>query len=383
MNILIDCLTFVRKNGAAEYQRRVISELLKHDTDTRNNLYAVYDSTHGIAYEDLQPEYFERENVKMLDVSGTTLLALVEEYHIDRFYIGCVQVVDEYRGLEDLDCEVVCVVHDLTFEETEREDIDVYLRVQNKSVSSFVNWFLFKKNKGRGKHFISPMINLLKRNPKVTLVAVSEYTKYSLIYSYGIPEERIVTLYSPERVYHDSGKHCSEEMSDLIASGKRFLLILGTQHSLKNTKKAVSAIKQFCAKHKDCYLVTAGKKLEKQFDNHIPMGFLSDEDLNAAYKSCYALVYPTLFEGFGYPPLEVMHYGKPVLASNIGPVREVFQGAPIYFSPLYETDIFQALSSLWSSDYSELSERSRKQYETISIRQKSDLQQLIGMILNC
>ena len=122
--------------------------------------------------------------------------------------------------------------------------------------------------------------------------------------------------------------------------------------------------------------------LPQQFPNHIPLPFLSDNDLQQAYRYCCALIYPTLFEGFGYPPVEVMRYGKPVLASNIGPVREVLADAPLYFSPLYETDIYQALSLFAISDYNTLQKASTDRYKEISARQQSDLEALLHSILS-
>lgn len=62
------------------------------------------------------------------------------------------------------------------------------------------------------------------------------------------------------------------------------------------------------------------------------MGFVSEEELHKLYAGCSALVYPSLWEGFGIPPLEAMRFGKPAILSDIGIFREIFQDAAIYIT---------------------------------------------------
>lgn len=105
-------------------------------------------------------------------------------------------------------------------------------------------------------------------------------------------------------------------------------------------------------------------------------------DLREAYKHCYALIYPSFFEGFGYPPLEAMKYGKPVLSSNVCSMPEVLGDAPIYFSPIYESAIFNALLSLDDENYEYHSRKSLRQYEIVSKRQAEDLVSLVDQLLH-
>ena len=383
MNLLIDFVSLCRKNGAAEYLRRVIDELLStpHDGVT---LYGVYDSSRGIAYDDMQPDKMKTRGIMLVDMAGRGLLKVIEEGAIDRFFIGCSQVLSEYPEVENITCEVICVPHDLSFEELQREDLDIYMRVQNKSFKSFVYWLLFKMQGGRKRAcFILPIANLMKKNDKVMLIAVSEYTRQSLIYTYGIDESRICVLYSPERIYNDaaSAGNVSDDVARIVATGKKILLLLGTQHHTKNTRKALHAFGKFHESHDDYILVSAGRQISPVCAGHYSLGFLTDDDLRYLYENCHALIYPTLFEGFGYPPIEAMHYGKPVLASNIGPVREVLADSPIYFSPLYETDVFAAMSTLATADYKMLSSRSMERYAVVRERQQKDLHELLSLLL--
>jgi glycosyltransferase involved in cell wall biosynthesis len=105
--------------------------------------------------------------------------------------------------------------------------------------------------------------------------------------------------------------------------------------------------------------------------------------LEQAYAHCHALIYPSLFEGFGYPPVEALRHSKPVLCSDVCSMPEVLGDAPIYFSPFYETGIFQAIQQLEAMDkeaYARLCTRSHQQYERIAERQKRDLVTLLDML---
>ena len=138
--------------------------------------------------------------------------------------------------------------------------------------------------------------------------------------------------------------------------------------------------KPFSNTRKDFYIVTVGFK-DELFSNHIDLKFLNDGDLQEAYKNCYALLYPSVFEGFGYPPLEAMFFGKPILSSNVCSIPEVLGDAPIYFSPFYESAIFNALLKLDEHNYEHYSQMSSCQYKKVKERQQNDLDNLVAKIL--
>jgi glycosyltransferase involved in cell wall biosynthesis len=69
------------------------------------------------------------------------------------------------------------------------------------------------------------------------------------------------------------------------------------------------------------------------FENLCFTGFLSDAEISVLYRYGVAYLFPSLYEGFGLPPLEAMSYGLPVLSSNRGSLPEVLGGAARYFDP--------------------------------------------------
>ena len=98
------------------------------------------------------------------------------------------------------------------------------------------------------------------------------------------------------------------------------------------------------------------------------MGYITDEDLKGLYRNAGCFVFPSIYEGFGLPPLEAMSVGCPVLVSNMGPMPEVSQDAAIYFNP-YDTDeLASKIKLVMSNDnlQTELSEKGLKQAQKFS-----------------
>ena len=78
------------------------------------------------------------------------------------------------------------------------------------------------------------------------------------------------------------------------------------------------------------------------------LGRITDEKLKEYYSNAVCFVYPSLYEGFGIPPLEAMSCGTPTLVSDIPPIREVCGDAAVYANPLDEKDIAEKMALLIS-----------------------------------
>ena len=74
-----------------------------------------------------------------------------------------------------------------------------------------------------------------------------------------------------------------------------------------------------------------------------PLGFVTDEDLVRLYNLADVLAYPSLSEGFGFPPLEAMACGTPVVAANAGAVPEVVRDAALLVDPRSPAPLAAAL----------------------------------------
>jgi len=378
MRILFDMITVCRRTGAGEYVRRVFYALLERQQPA--DIVCLYDAKRGIAYDDLQPGQLTAKGLTVCDIAGEDLSQLTQRLGVDHVFIGCAQFWWQYRGIEDLRCKVTVVIHDLSHQEKWRNHIDEYNKLRKTSVVTLAYsiWRL-RRHKG-AEHLIAPFISLAKINPLAQLVVVSDYTRYSLQYLTDAPVREIKVLYSPLRQAPESRPIENARIAELIDSNERFFVTLGTHISLKNCHKAIHAFARYIETGGQGKLLTIGQGIRQEYDCQVTAEFVSDSDLDAVFRHCHALIYPSLFEGFGYPPLEAMRYSKPVLCSNACSMPEVLGDAPIYFSPLYETDIFRALQLFDHTDYATLAARAKRQYIAVSQRQEHDLQALLNLL---
>jgi len=81
----------------------------------------------------------------------------------------------------------------------------------------------------------------------------------------------------------------------------------------------------------------------------IVTGAISDDDLPLIYEAADVFVFPSLYEGFGYPPLEAMTCGTPVIVSNISSLPEIVGDAGLYCNPLDIQDIAEKIYQVLSS----------------------------------
>lgn len=384
MRILFDLYTtqfFV--GGGAEYIRKVFYTIKEEITKrgSCDTLIALVDTSVGkFAYKDLAPDCLKASGLQVEDLKGRTLKNIISDAKIDKVFIGVAQYWG-YLDLESISCPAVCVIHDLCNEEYEFNKIDEYVRLNNfKGLLRYKFHFLRHKKKHLDK--IPKIIKQAQINPDFQLVTVSEYSKSSICYNFDYPKDSIKVLYSPERVniYRDEIE-CAD-LQQLLYSKKRYYLMLNANRIMKNATKAFHAFKRYQEiTGNDVYLVTTGCK-ERMFGRHIIMPYLSDSDLVQLTRNCYALLFPSFFEGFGYPPVEAMSYSKPVLSSNVTSMPEILGDAPIYFSPFYETDIFNALQKLTDDNYNDYSLKSKTRYKEVCAKQKEDLVSLINLILS-
>ena len=97
-------------------------------------------------------------------------------------------------------------------------------------------------------------------------------------------------------------------------------------------------------------------------DKIIFTGFVIDDDLPIFYNASSAFIYPSLYEGFGLPPLEAMSCSTPVIASNLTSIPEVTNNCAILIDPFNKDELASAIINLLNSE-SLLEEYSQKGYK--------------------
>lgn len=179
------------------------------------------------------------------------------------------------------------------------------------------------------------------------IIAVSEATRRDLINSYQLPPEKITVIYEA------AAPRFRPQSPEVVALAKtryklpdRYLLYVGTIEPRKNLSRLLHVWEKLYQKQEVPPLVIVGKRgwLSGDFFaalEHSPAhksvlltGYVRDTDLPAIYAGATAFVFPSLFEGFGFPPLEAMACGTPVACSNVSSLPEVVGDAALTFSPM-------------------------------------------------
>ena len=228
------------------------------------------------------------------------------------------------------------------------------------------------------KDFIDVKKKMIERSDFI--VAVSESTKNDLVRIYDYPENRIKVIYHANSLHIPCG---SERIVE-----QPYLLYVGEKSLYKNADRLIRAfahIKQV----KDVKLVFFGgsdfSNSEKEYIRklgvedrvlHISGG---DDTLANLYTYSEIFIYPSLYEGFGIPILEAMHYGTPVITSNTSSMPEVAGNAAYYIDPEDESSILAGIETMLESedlrkDYTLRGLEREKQFSwEKSVRQLHDL----------
>ncbi len=204
---------------------------------------------------------------------------------------------------------------------------------------------------------------------QTTPICVSEATKNDLCEATGILPERVSVIHlaaSKDVFYQETDKSKIERILKKynISAESKHLLSVSTLEPRKNIERTIRAfLKLIQQEHiKDLNLVLVGTKgwqFDSIFDEIksnpvlkeriITTGFVEDEDLAALYSSAIGFVYPSLYEGFGLPPLEAMQCGTPVISSTKSSIPEVVGDAGILIEPTDETAISAAMLEFYQN----------------------------------
>lgn len=165
------------------------------------------------------------------------------------------------------------------------------------------------------------------------IITDSMNTKNDLVEQYQIKDHQIDVVYPGiSSSYYPVSKKEVERVKTKYLLPSRYILSLGTQEPRKNLARLIEA-----AKNLDLPLVIAGKYgWGKKVGNpaHVKvLGFVTENDLPALYSSATVFCYPSLYEGFGFPVLEAMACGTPVVTSNISSLPEITGDAAILVDP--------------------------------------------------
>ena len=191
------------------------------------------------------------------------------------------------------------------------------------------------------------------------VLCISESTKHDLIELFDYPEEKISVVYlGYEKFSIASGQQPMNSVAQV--QSRPYLLYVGSRAEYKNFNSLLRAVAASRQLRENFGLVSFGggpfSSVEKELIEEL--GFSAgqvthvgggDDYLAYLYANAAAFVYPSLYEGFGIPPLEAMSLGCPVLCSNTSSLPEVVGDAGEYFDPLQIDSISDAIERVMES----------------------------------
>lgn len=181
------------------------------------------------------------------------------------------------------------------------------------------------------------------------IITVSRYSKEQLVKYTRIKENRISVI--SNAADHITGfGDADEEFKKKIDALQPFMLGVSSLHPHKNFEILSKAV--VMADIAEYRMVIAGGAYPKSFDtivldeSVIVLGYVTNEQLKYLYSKAALFIFPSLFEGFGIPPLEAMIMGCPVLSSNTTSLPEVLGDACEYFDPHDVQDLIGKIEML-------------------------------------
>lgn len=235
---------------------------------------------------------------------------------------------------------------------------------------------------------------LFTRTKNQIIVTVSRHSKYSINYFFPHIDATIIkTLYSPPKLVHHEAADDKNVLEDLSLEPGKYILLISGDREEKGAYRACKALAKLFSSntHKkldDIKIIILGVsqkrsylKLTRNSSRFVLAAYIPAQNLEALYKNAHLFMYPTLNEGFGYPPLEAMKYGTLCACSANSAITEICGDSVLYFNPFDEIEIgIRVLQSFDQEIRTEKAEKMKTRLETVRKRQEQDLNTLAGII---
>lgn len=337
---------FQNKTGLGNYSRSLISILNRYFPQLQYTLFApkktnLFDIDSYNNFQTIQPQNFFYKKLPSL-WRRIGIVKQIDQAHLD-IYHGLSNELP--KNIEKLNIKTVVTIHDLIFERFPK------------------TYHLDERYTHRWK---------IKRACKIAdaVIAISEQTKNDLIELYGVSPQKITVCYQScnpifEKTISEIEKNNVKKKYQLpdqyflfvssITARKNLIAICRAMIILKDTlaiplviigdgKIEKNEVKQLMKEN--------GVEHRLHFLNELSAAkedsFTSAADFPAIYQQALALVYPSIFEGFGLPILEAMWSGLPVICSSVSSMPEVAEDAALYFSPEDTNQLAQHLQAIAS-----------------------------------
>ncbi|HFQ4982562.1 TPA: glycosyltransferase [Vibrio vulnificus] len=326
-------------HGGSEYAKQIF-----HSLSNYVGMECIYDDS--LPLDKGIKAVIEEKKIKLHIVrSNLDLEKLLLNTDVLGFYSA---IPYRYGMLKTYEKKIVMTIHGI-------RDIECYgdeteIKYRNKIISKVklnVKNILFsgKRKRNAAKDNI---LNLISKN-NISIITDSEHSKYSLITNFPFLSEEKINAHP-----------CPIELNDRefnFEKSEEYFLLVSANRWIKNNYRAIKALDNLISKKlidkQVIVLGSSGAGLEKYVLNKNNFSFLdyvSHEELEQYFFNAYCFIYPTLNEGYGYPPIQAMQFRTPVIASACTSVPEVCQDAALYFNPLSIEELEVRILNLYRSE---------------------------------
>lgn len=375
-------------HGGGEYGEVLFFKLLEYTE--KINMTAYYDSSVYINPDIIKAA--EEKNVKLFDIKKQSLSEIITSQKIDRAYsamlnlnqnwpLGNIDIFTTVHGLRTLEMPVdkIMLQYDTNPKDKLRDFL--FLTLLNK-------WYIKKLKTINGR---------LVTDSRINVITISKHSKASINSFYPETQNRNIPVFaSPTFDQLDNYKSVKTILNESnlneygIERGKFFLITSAARWN-KNALRAILAFDQLVSDGnlKGFKLVVTGVTNRKIFEKHIKnskdvklLSYVERDELELLNRTAYAFIYPSLNEGFGYPPIDSMKYGVPVIASGTTSIPEVCGDAALYFDPYSISEIKNRIVQITDADiYKEMQDKAMIRYNFIAEKQNQDLKSLAEYII--
>lgn len=192
------------------------------------------------------------------------------------------------------------------------------------------------------------------------IATVSSFSKQDIVSHYHVSADKIDVVYNgAKEVYKPATDALRISVKQKYADGKNYFVYVGSIHPRKNVKRLLLAFEQFKKEtNSDFKLLIVGRKAwnftdvneaysKMKFKEDVKfLGHILPNELGEIVASAYAMVYVSLFEGFGIPIVEAMSCQVPVIASNITSMPEAAGDAALLVNPNSVEEISSAMKKM-------------------------------------
>ena len=387
MKFLFD-LTVCQPNGSSKYHGGGVygfSLLRKLLEKGSGEIVIYYDSTRFLDEE--ISRLIALSGSKTVDASQVKLSQCLEDDSIELFYSPLYSA--KYKSIiESLSHPVkfVVTIHGLRNQEMNRDIVERHYATSLKQyLKAIIKQTYYYKYLTAKYH---RELEWLFSNKEVHIVTVSNHSKSSISFYYPEANLKNLSVY-----YSPSTSNANWKSTKAYVSEKPYYLIVSAGRWIKNGYRSILAFDNLFSKGKldgkKVILVGLKKstnvyKKIKNKDKFELLDYVDRGTLESLYKGAFALIYPSLNEGFGYPPLEAMKFGVPVIVSGFASIPEVCGEAALYVNPYSNDEIAIRILQLENKEiYKQKQELSLSRFLQIQQVQDRHLGELAERLIKC